>query len=603
MSQLVGIAGATAESRRAYTAAAMPRLPLLATQATKAWTHGDVNVSFATANGAPLSTDAGGAFVLGRWSENADGANRSEAKRVLTACEMDGGRSVADVAVYGAAGCISPAGDVWLGCDTLGLFPLYYHATPDRLLFSTSPALIEAHPDFTPAFNVRGLVGNLLTMHMVGGETLRTGVRRLSPGHALYFRRGDGASEIAVGVLEPADAHFGESFDQHLDRFDAALDRVARLDSANGSTALLLSGGLDSRLLAGLLRRTLGTPVAGITCGQPQDLEMRIASRVARHLRWPQHAVDVDASRFLDVADRHLTHFQLGHGFNDMAFWYAAEAAANGAGAKRVFTGVMGDTVMGGCHIPWGFDPKSQTYSFETIFRKINRYGFTPAQVRALVRPDVLGDSLDAALANLRDQYDRCAGLPFQKVWLFDLLNRNRFHIAGLAWEVGAGAWPVLAFATREMLRAAGNMPADTLMQRRTQREWLIRHAPDLAALPLDRNNRTDLSPVKYASRWQRLWDQKVMGKYRRALRKLHDRRGVETRYYYRVYDINSPTWTAVRRAAEPHRKLAEQIFQPEVLRELLPPPETPIQLDDGIVDASRLKTLLGFMLWAGKNL
>ena len=93
------------------------------------------------------------------------------------------------------------------------------------------------------------------------------------------------------------------------------------------------------------------------------------------------------------------------------------------------------------------------------------------------------------------------------------------------------------------------------------------------------------------------------MSKYRRALRKWHDRRGVETRYYYRVYDINNAAWQSVRQAAEPHRKMAELIFQPDVLRELLPPPEMEIRLGDGIVDAARVKTLLGFMLWAGKNL
>jgi hypothetical protein len=263
----------------------------------------------------------------------------------------------------------------------------------------------------------------------------------------------------------------------------------------------------------------------------------------------------------------------------------------------------MGDTVMGGVHIPWGFDPRRQTYSFDTLFAKINRYGFTPEQVRRLVRPELLGDSLDAAMADLRGQYDSCAGLPFQKVWLFDLLNRNRFHIAALAWEVGSGAWPVLAFTGAAMLDLAANMPADTLMNRRVQTELLCRHAPDLAALPLDRNSRTNLAPVRYRSAAQRVWDQKVMGKYRRALRKLHDRRGVETRYYYRVYDINNAGWRSIRRAAEPYRKVAETVLEPAALRELLPPPDAHIKLNDGIVDGARVKTLLGFMLWAGKNL
>ena len=35
-----------------------------------------------------------------------------------------------------------------------------------------------------------------------------------------------------------------------------------------------------------------------------------------------------------------------------------------------------------------------------------------------------MSEDLDATLAGLRDTYDGCAGLPFQKVWLFDLLHQ-----------------------------------------------------------------------------------------------------------------------------------------------------------------------------------
>jgi hypothetical protein len=242
-------------------------------------------------------------------------------------------------------------------------------------------------------------------------------------------------------------------------------------------------------------------------------------------------------------------------------------------------------------------------HGYDTLFARINRYGFKPEQVRQLVRPDVLDGSLDAALADMRGTYDDCPGLPFQKVWAWDLYHRNRFHLSAIGWEVAAGAWPVLAFTDAATIRAAANTPADSMLERRVQKDPLLRHAPDLAALPFDKNSRTNVEPLRFNSTWHRLWEKKVLSKVRRARARHEDRNGIESRYYVRVYDINNEAWRSVRRAAEPYRKLAEEIFEPEALRKVLPPPDVKIEVPDGIIDAAKVKTLLGFLLWAGKNL
>lgn len=585
MSQIAGIAGADPGARTAFIAAAGKLALILPTQAITQWSSGETNLLCASAAQAPLaSTDK--AFVLGRLTDR---------------MQFQDGSAIAGGAGYGIGIYVDSEGVTWIGADILGLFPVYYHADADRLLFSTSPALIAACPGFKPEFNARGLVGNLLTMHMVGGQTLWKDIRRLSPGHALQWKRGEGAREVAVNVLTPGEAHFGESYEKHMQRVDEALLGAAQRESTGAGTGMLLSGGLDSRMLAMYLRRAVKSPVHCVTSGAPEDLEMRIAARVARHLQWPHYASNPDFSRFAAVAEKHLTHTQLNNGLNDLSMWLVAETAARHA--TSLFSGALGDTVLGAVHLPWGFDARRQIYSFDAIFTYINRYGYSPVQIKRLLRPEVLGDHLDSALSDMRDTYDQCAGLPFQKVWLWDLYHRNRFHIASLAWKVAAGTWPVLAFTGAEMLQTCANLPADSMLDRRMQVDLLLRHAPDLAALPLDHNSRTDLSPVKYRSKWQRRWDRKIMGPYRHWLRNYHDRRGIETRYYYRVYDINNAGWRQVREAAEPYRKKAEEFFQPDVLREILPPPNVEIKVPDKIVDAAKIKTVMGFMLWAGKNL
>jgi asparagine synthase (glutamine-hydrolysing) len=603
LSQVVGIVTADRASRGGYIEKITPQLPLRAGMTTHRWTCADAQIACALPRDAPVDSttaESPGTFVLGRWSEAAAGAG-SEARRLLDACQTEGGRVAGRGSNYGFSFYINRDGTAWIGADILGLFPIYYYADDQRLLFSTSPALLESHPAFKRELNVRGLIGNLLTMQIIGGQTLRKGVFRLKSGHALRWKAGEGAKEINADALTPSDAFFGESFEQHLERFHAAFQTAVRRDAIEGKTAQLMSGGLDSRMIAAYLRQTLKQPVHAITLGQASDLEMRVAGIAAKHLGWPQHSVGVECSQYLDWAEKHLTHLQLGCGFNDMSFWYAADVASQHA--TRVFNGFVGDPVMGGTHINWGFDPKRQIYRYETLFARVNQYGYTPDQIAKLVRPDVLDDSVDAVQSDLREEYESIPGLPFQKVWLFDLQNRQRFHVASGAWKVASGAWPVLPFADATMLQTAAGMPADTVLDRRAQKEQLCRRFPDLAELPFDRNRRFDTAPLRYRSSWSKQWDRRVMSVYRKLAHYRYSRKGVETRYYYRVYDINNPAWQSIRLAAEPHRKLAETIFQPEELRRIVPPPDVSIQVKDGIIDAARIKTLLGFMLWAGKNL
>lgn len=148
-------------------------------------------------------------------------------------------------------------------------------------------------------------------------------------------------------------------------------------------------------------------------------------------------------------------------------------------------------------------------------------------------------------------------------------------------------------------------MPVSTLLNRRIERDLLCRRFPALAKLPLDRNS-MDMSPLLLGPREVVMAWLKRLTRYprrRRQLRKWLGIPDIERLYYYRIHDLNNPGWAALRREAEPHRKKAETVLDPATLRELLPPPDIPIHLPDGIIDGANRKVLLGFLLWAGRNL
>jgi hypothetical protein len=72
-----------------------------------------------------------------------------------------------------------------------------------------------------------------------------------------------------------------------------------------------------------------------------------------------------------------------------------------------------------------------------------------------------------------------------------------------------------------------------------------------------------------------------------------------ERRFYYRIFDFNSPGWQTIRRLAEPHRDKLDGLVDRDRLDDYLPPPGVELKVRNGIVDSSGRKMLVGLMLWA----
>jgi hypothetical protein len=69
------------------------------------------------------------------------------------------------------------------------------------------------------------------------------------------------------------------------------------------------------------------------------------------------------------------------------------------------------------------------------------------------------------------------------------------------------------------------------------------------------------------------------------------------------VYDINGSGWKQARQLAEPHRERLADLLSMEVLRELVPPPDTQVEVENKVRDTFGMKLLIGLMLWSGTHL
>jgi asparagine synthase (glutamine-hydrolysing) len=588
--------------RVAFIDAITPRLAPVDGLVTGASSCGDFSVVWAAEPRAPISQvgDDTGAAVI--WGEaiRGPGPERLNAAGLLHAWTDAASLSKMTYdGIHGAA-VYRPEHGLFMGADLLGIFPLYYMATQDVIVAGTSPELFRNHPAFRMEFDPEGLVGMLLTMHVFDGRTLLRGARRLAAGHALVWRPGKPPREIRQYQVPVSNWYAGLPFTAHVELLGHTLgEAVARHAPRDARYSLLLSGGRDSRLLAGYLKQN-GADVIALTLGLPADFDMRWARAVARDVGFEYRSAEVAASQYPACSRLQSTWEHGANGFTTIHGWGVYPQLRSLP--PRVVTGHVSDSIVGGSHVLWARDASTGAMSFDAFFTRINAYGFRPEVLKRLLRREVFGDLVPETIARMRQCYESYSDLEAQRAWCFDLYHRQRFHSGGEAWRLSFGAWPVFPAVDRAVLDTAGGIPASTLMNRRAQERLLATWFPALARLPLAHNPfRVELARPRLRA-LLRLHLERQRSNLARLAARVSGLK-LQQRYNARVYDINAPGWIAIRRQVEPYRDLAHGYFHRQVLDAILPPPDVPIRCNDGIVDSSGHKTLLGLLLWLKDHL
>ncbi len=579
-----------------------PLLPPVEGLITNSCSTGDFQAIWAANPNAPISciSDRDGAAVI--WGEAIiqSESTRIDAPGLKTLWKDSHYKSLPPFDGYYAAVVYQPHFHIAVGADILGLFPIYYYTCGDVLLVGSSQELFRYHPLFKTEFNPAGLVGILLTNGLFNGQTLWQNVRRLDAGHLLLWQPEAYPKEIKQYEIPGSSQHnpYGKlTFSEHLDIIEQSLEKAfARHAPVGERYALLFSGGLDSRMIAGFLQKQ-GIDLLALTLGIPSDIEMECAISVARALGLEHHTANIPLKQYPSYADILAKWEHLANGCNCIMDWgipfYLQDYAA------KAIAGYTMDVLVGG---PAPVTNPNENLSFELFFkRSINNVALSPQFLERLLRKEVFGDLVQDTLAHIQNVYESYSDIESRRSWWFELYHRQRFHTAGVAaWQLCFGSWPILPILDWQLLNTSAVLPEETMGRRRAQIELVRTRFRQLAALPLDRNDYLiePLQPSKIRRRLARLFRLQV--KWRRWQRKL----GLERRYYYRTYDINNAGWRAVRRQAEPYRERVQHLFHQDVLNELLPPPDVPVRCGyDPIPESSGIKLLIGILLWSRDNL
>ncbi|WP_312703261.1 N-acetylglutaminylglutamine amidotransferase [Stutzerimonas nitrititolerans] len=199
---------------------------------------------------------------------------------------------------------------LFIARDRLGIKPLYLSKTADRLRFASSlPALLKGG-DIAGVLNPVAL-NHYMSFHAVvpAPDTLIAGIEKMPPGHWLRVQA-DGRIEqqrwwsLSFGARED-EQHY--TFEDWQERTLAALrESVALRQRAAVDVGVLLSGGVDSSLLVGLLREAgaadnlLTFSIGFEDAGGERGDEFKYSDLIANHYQTRHHQLRIQEKEILE---------------------------------------------------------------------------------------------------------------------------------------------------------------------------------------------------------------------------------------------------------------------------------------------------------------
>ena len=199
---------------------------------------------------------------------------------------------------------------LFLARDRLGEKPLYYARLQDRFVFASELKALAGLPGFSPAIDRDALTLYLRLSCIPAPRTIYRGVLKLPAGTWLAVRPGDREAEprpywsLAQVMRVAVERPFSGSEDEAITELERLLSRAVSDEMvADVPLGVLLSGGVDSSLIAALMQEKSDRPVRSFTIGftdRSHD-ESADAARVARFLGTEHTELTATAKDALDL--------------------------------------------------------------------------------------------------------------------------------------------------------------------------------------------------------------------------------------------------------------------------------------------------------------
>ena len=334
-------------------------------------------------------------------------ASHSDTETIIHLYEEYGPSAIARLnGMFGLAIWDGPRRRLLLARDRAGKKPLYYAALPGGIAFSSELQSLLAYPGLSREIDVTALDNYFTFGYVPAPLTIFRDIRQLPPGHLLTLENGALRTERywRLRPSKPTARSRAEAVEELYSLLDDAVRIRLYSDVPFGA---LLSGGVDSSLVVGLMSRRMGQKLKTFTVGFSESAfdESSHAAEVARLFETEHHNLRLGPPAVMEVLEKLIGHF--GEPFADSSaiptFLVSQLARQH---VTMALSGDGGDEVFGGY----------KSYRYHHL---IDRYGNVPSSLRASVKlaSKVFAGAAPGKLGRRVSRFVNEAELPVEIRW------------------------------------------------------------------------------------------------------------------------------------------------------------------------------------------
>lgn len=368
--------------------------------------------------------------------------------------------------------------------DRLGIQPVYYWHSRGQFVFSTEIKSILAYPGVVGQVDPQAVFELFTCGHPLDERTFYRDIHALPPATLLTYS-GSSAPRLETywtmplyqsGDPAPAEGEYIEGF---LHRMEQAVKRIPN----DPQRCLLLTGGLDSRLLAGMLAKTSqgNAPVLANTIGHDRARDRIYAAQIAAELGLSYSVIPINPRYVADYAEK--TAARTEGSMNSFASWiFDEDEYLREHGVRYVITGVGAEAISGRHMLAEHHDPDAEA-AVQYLFGK----HWETNKAAALFQPALANDLRQTAMESYRRSiHDAPSDDPISR-YDYAHIRQHRRHPTGNLLNDHALA--VEPFYDNDLVDYALRCPP--ALRAQYYRIAIARAFPRLARLATTENNRS----------------------------------------------------------------------------------------------------------------
>lgn len=247
---------------------------------------------------------------------------------------------------------------VFIARDRMGIKPLYYYKTDDKLVFASEiRALI--HSTIVPKkINLNAVAEYVQFATVNAPNTMLENVYMLLPGHYMEYKISNTTKEVAFNTVKywninefttsKDELSYKETCIKVNDLLTASVERRLVADVPFGA---FLSGGIDSSAIVGLMSKVSSEKVQtfNVSFDEGEFSEAKYAKQIAQKFNTEHHEIKLTPKDFLKQLPEALA--AIDHPSGDGPNSYIVSKATKDAGITMALSGLGGDELFAGYDI------------------------------------------------------------------------------------------------------------------------------------------------------------------------------------------------------------------------------------------------------------